>query len=336
MPVPIQIIAEIGNTHEGSLGLAKCFIKATAECGVDAVKFQTHMFEAESLPDAPNPQYFKDETRKQYFDRTSFSLGQWKELKHYAEGECGVEFLSSPFSLEAVDLLEEVGVKSYKIASGEVSNLPLLIKIAHTRKKVLLSSGMSSWNEIDEAVDTLRESGCGELILLQCTSDYPCSPENAGLNILEEMRQRYDIPIGFSDHTLGIAVPIAAACMGACVIEKHFTLSRFMYGPDARFSATPEEMKNLVQNVREVENALSSAVDKDDKAELLKEMKVTFEKSIVSACDIPKGAILKEKHLAYKKPGDGIPARMFRKILGKRSIQEIQSNTKIELSMLER
>lgn len=336
MSVPIQIIAEIGNTHEGSLGLAKCFIKAAADSGVDAVKFQTHIFEAESLPDAPNPPYFKDENRKQYFDRTSFSLGQWKKIKHYAEVECGVEFLSSPFSLEAVDLLEEVGVKSYKIASGEVTNLPLLIKIAHTRKKLLLSSGMSSWIELDEAVDTLRESGCGELILLQCTSDYPCLPENAGLNILEEMRQRYNMPIGFSDHTLSITVPIAAACMGACVIEKHFTLSRFMYGPDARFSATPEEMKNLVQSIREVKNALSRTVDKDDKAELLKKMKVTFEKSIVSACDIPKGAILEEKHLACKKPGDGIPARMFCKILGKKSIQKIPSNIKLELSMLER
>jgi len=316
--------------------LAKCFIKVAADCGINAVKFQTHIFEAESLPDAPNPPYFKDETRKQYFNRTSFSVEQWKELKHYAEEECGVEFLSSPFSLEAVDLLEEVGVKSYKVASGEVTNLPLLIKIAHTGKKVLLSSGMSSWNELDEAVHTLRKGGCGELTLLQCTSDYPCSPKNAGLNIMEEMRQRYDMPIGFSDHTLGISVPIAAACMGACVIEKHFTLSSFMYGPDARFSATPEEMKNLVQNVREVENALSSAVDKDDKAELLKEMKMTFEKSIVSACDIPKGALLEKKHLAYKKPGDGIPARMFRKILGRKLMQEIPSNTKLELRMLEK
>ena len=150
----IYIIAEIGNTHEGSLGLAKCFIKSAADCGVDAVKFQTHIFDAESLPDAPNPPYFKDETRKEYFDRTGFDIDEWTELKRYTENECGIDFFSSPFSLEAVDLLEEVGVGVYKIPSGEVTNLPLLKKIAETGKKVILSSGMSVWIELDNAVKT--------------------------------------------------------------------------------------------------------------------------------------------------------------------------------------
>lgn len=330
----VFIVAEIGNTHEGSSGLAKCFIKAAAECGVDAVKFQTHIFEAESLPDVPNPPYFKGEGRKEYFERTGFSLPQWKELKRFAEEECGVEFLSSPFSMEAVDLLEQVGVGTYKIASGEVSNIPLLLKIAKTRKKVILSSGMSSWSELDEAVQTLLENGCKDLTLLQCTSEYPCHPEEAGLAIVEEMRERYDLPVGLSDHTLGIAIPIAAVCLGATVIEKHFTLSKRMYGPDAKFSATPDEIKLLVQNIREVEKALASNVDKDAKAEELKGIKITFEKSIVSACGIPKGTILEERHLSYKKPGDGIPARMFREILGKKSIQEIAANTKLQWRML--
>ena len=326
------IIAEIGNTHEGSVGLAKCFIKAAADCGVDAVKFQTHIFEAESLPDAPNPPYFKNETRKEYFDRTGFDLEQWKDLKRYAEEECGVEFLSSPFSLEAVELLEEIGVKTYKIASGEVSNLPLLIKIAKTGKRALLSSGMSSWAELDEAVKTLKVNGCSDLLLLQCTSEYPCPPENAGLNIMQEMKERYNFPVGFSDHTLGIAVPIAAVCLGACVIEKHFTLSKLMYGPDARFSATPEEMKVLVDNIRTVEKTLENKIDKDAKAATLSQMKITFEKSIVAACDIPAGTVLEEKHLAYKKPGDGIPARMFREILGKKTMNNIPANSKLEFT----
>lgn len=330
------IIAEIGNTHEGSVGLAKCFIKAAADCGVDAVKFQTHIFEAESLPDAPNPPYFKNETRKEYFDRTGFDLEQWKDLKRYAEEECGVEFLSSPFSLEAVELLEEIGVKTYKIASGEVSNLPLLIKIAKTGKRALLSSGMSSWAELDEAVKTLKVNGCSDLLLLQCTSEYPCPPENAGLNIMQEMKERYNFPVGFSDHTLGIAVPIAAVCLGACVIEKHFTLSKLMYGPDARFSATPEEMKVLVDNIRTVEKTLENKIDKDAKAATLSQMKITFEKSIVAACDIPAGTVLEEKHLAYKKPGDGIPARMFREILGKKTMNNIPANSKLEWSILDK
>jgi len=329
------IIAEIGNTHEGSLGLAKCFINAAAECGVDAVKFQTHIFEAESLPDAPNPPYFKDETRKEYFDRTGFKLEQWKDLQRYAEKECGVEVLWSPFSLEAVDLLEQVGIKTYKIPSGEVSNLPLLIRIAKTGKRVLLSSGMSSWAELDEAVKTLKDNGCNDLFLLQCTSEYPCPPENAGLNIMREMKERYNLPVGFSDHTLGIAVPIAAVCLGARVIEKHFTLSKLMYGPDARFSATPEEMKILVENIRAVEKTLGNKIDKDAKAAKLSQMKITFEKSIVAACDIPAGTVLEEKHLAYKKPGDGIPAREFQWMIGKRIRGSIQKDSKLKIDVLE-
>ena len=323
------IIAEIGNTHEGSVGLAKCFVKAAAECGVDAVKFQTHIFEAESLPDAPNSPYFKNETRKEYFDHTGFDIKQWKGLRRYAEDECGVEFFSSPFSFEAVDLLEQVRVKTYKIASGEVSNLPLLIKVVRTGKKVLLSSGMSTWAELDEAVKTLQNNGCGDLIVLQCTTEYPCPPENAGLNIMREMKERYGIPVGFSDHTLGVAVPIAAVCLGACVIEKHFTLSKLMYGPDARFSATPEEMKVLVDNIRAVERTLGNRIDKDAKVAKLSQMKITFEKSIVAACDIPVGTIIEGKHLAYKKPGDGIPAREFQKIVGKKVLGNIAKNTKL-------
>jgi len=189
------IIAEIGNTHEGSLGLAKCFIKAAAECGVNAVKFQTHIFEAESLPDAPNPPYFSDETRQEYFDRVGFNQETWQKLKTYAEKQCKVDFLSSPFSLEAVDLLESIGVNAYKIASGEVTNLPLLIKIAGTGKSVLLSSGMSSWSELDEAIETLINFGCRDLVILQCTSEYPCPPEEAGLNVLLELKKRYDLPV---------------------------------------------------------------------------------------------------------------------------------------------
>lgn len=331
----VNLIAEIGNTHEGSVGLAKCFIKAAADCGVDAVKFQTHIFEAESLADAPNPPYFKDETRKEYLGRTGFNLRQWKDLKRYAEKEFGVEFLSSPFSLEAVDLLEQVGVRTYKIASGEVSNLPLLIRVARTGKKVLLSSGMSYWRELDEAVKTFKNNGCEELIILQCTSEYPCPPEVAGLNIMKEMKERYGLPVGFSDHTLGVAVPIAAVCLGACVIEKHFTLSKQMYGPDARFSATPEEMKILVENIRAVERALGNKIDKDIKSTSLSQLKITFEKSIVAGCDIPAGTILEEKHLTHKKPGDGIPARDFRKMIGKMIMKTIPANTKLEWNMVE-
>jgi sialic acid synthase SpsE len=325
------IIAEIGNTHEGSLGLAKCLIKAAADCGADAVKMQTHIFEAESLSSAPNPPYFKDETRKDYFDRTSFSLDQWKELKRFAEHDLSIDFFSSPFSFEAVDLLESVGVDTYKIASGEVSNIPLLEKIAKTGKKVLLSSGMSSWAELDEAVKTLQINGCKDLTVLQCTSEYPCPPEQAGINVLSDLRSRYkDIAVGYSDHTMCVAIAIAAVISGATVLEKHFTLSQKMYGSDALNSTEPDEFKKLVDEIRILESALSSKIDKDEKAKALRNMKITFEKSIVSSRPMSKLDILEFKDMTFKKPGDGIPAKDYRMLIGKKLKQSINKNHKFK------
>jgi sialic acid synthase SpsE len=323
------IIAEIGNTHEGSPGLAKCFIKAAAECGVDAVKFQTHIFDAESLPDAPNPPYFKDETRKEYFERTAFPLEQWKKLKNYAE-ECGVDFLSSVFSLEAVDLLEEVGVKAYKVPSGEVTNLPLLIKLAKTGKKIYLSSGMSSWEELDDAVLTLQKNGARDIIIFQCTSEYPCPPEDAGLNVILELKKRYKLPVGYSDHTEGLAVPLAAVVLGAEVIEKHFTLSKKMYGSDAALATEPDEFERLVKEIRNLEIALINKVDKDKKARQLENMKVIFEKSIVAARDIKQGEKLNISMLSFKKPADGIHVRDYKRLIGRHINKDVKKNYKFK------
>jgi N-acetylneuraminate synthase len=326
------IIAEIGNTHEGSVGLAKQFIKSAATCGVDAVKFQTHIFEAESLPSAPNPKYFTDETRKQYFERTAFNKNQYISLKKFAEEECGVEFFSSPFSVEAVDLLLSLGVKWLKIPSGEVSNTPMLEYIAKTGVKVLLSSGMSSWNELDEAVSILKPNN--ELTILQCTSEYPCLPANAGLVTMKQIKERYNCPVGFSDHTLGVGVPIAAVVAGATVVEKHFTISKMLYGSDAKNSTEPDEFKQLVEGIRAAEIAISSFIDKDEKVKSLQDMKITFEKSIVAAVDIPPGTIINETLLKYKKPGDGIPARDYRKLLGRVTSKAIQKDEMFDLSFL--
>ena len=329
------IIAEIGNTHEGSLGLAKQFIKTAAGCGVSAVKMQTHIFEAESLPNAPNPPYFKDETRKEYFERTAFNLNQWRELRRYSEDDLNVDFLSSPFSIEAVTLLEEVGLKAYKIPSGEVNNLPLLEKIAKTRKKVLLSSGMSSWAEIDEAVKTLESNGCIDLTVLQCTSEYPCPAEQSGLNILSEMKKRYgNIKVGYSDHTMGIAIPIAAVVLGASVIEKHFTLSQKMYGSDAMNSIEPEEFKRLVDEIRQIDLAMNSQINKDDKVQELKQMKITFEKSIVSSKEIKEGEVITLDMLKFKKPGDGILAKDYKKIIGMKVTNSIPANHQLTMDNL--
>jgi sialic acid synthase SpsE len=325
------IIAEIGNSHEGSVGLAKQFIKVAAESGADAVKLQTHIYEAESLPDAPNPPYFKEETRKEYFERTAFDQDQWIELKRFAEDECEVEMISSPFSLEAVDLLEKVGLKTYKIPSGEVTNLPLLKKITSTKKKVLLSSGMSSWEELDRAMEFLKKNGCYDPIILQCTSEYPCTPEHCGLNMIPEMKARYQVQVGFSDHTEGLSIPLAASLMGVVVIEKHFTLSKKMYGSDAKFSLKPKEFREMVKNIREVELAIASPLDKDQMANSLKEMKYVFEKSIVTSRPLLNNHIITESDLNYKKPGDGISASEYSSIIGKKLNKNVSKNYKLKM-----
>lgn len=319
------LIAEIGSVHDGSFGNACKLIEAAAACGADAVKFQTHIPEAETLQDAPMPSYFKGEPRFDYFRRTGFSLEQWRALKAKCD-ECGVMFLSSPFSLEAVDLLERLDMAVYKIPSGEVSNLPLLERVKATGKPVLLSSGMSGWAELDAAVAAL--AGGGPVTVMQCTSAYPCPPERVGLNIMVEMGRRYRLPVGFSDHTLGTAACFAAAALGAVVIEKHFTFSRLMYGSDARHSMEPLEFGGLSAGLREIRAMLANPVDKDDLAPY-DEMKRIFEKSVVSAHPIASGCVLAEADLAFKKPGDGIPAARWRELLGRRAVRDLAADHKL-------
>jgi N,N'-diacetyllegionaminate synthase len=321
----IQIIAEIGSVHDGSFGNALKLIEAASIAGADAVKFQTHIAEAESITSAPTPSYFSNESRIAYFKRTSFTLEQWSCLASHALDN-GVTFLSSPFSLEAVELLEEIGIAAYKIPSGEVSNIPLLTRIASTGKPVLLSSGMSSWDELDLAVGTVKDA-CPTTVM-QCTSAYPCPPEKVGLNVLREMQQRYLLPIGFSDHTLGMSAPIAAAALGATVIEKHFTFSRQMYGSDALHSMEPSEFKLMVSALREVRSMLDNPILKSD-VEPYAEMKRIFEKSIVAVRTISPGEKITFEMLAFKKPGDGIPARDYKRLLGRIAKREIMPDQKI-------
>jgi N-acetylneuraminate synthase len=321
----IKIIAEIGSVHDGSFGNAQKLIEAAAAAGADAVKFQTHIAEAESLASAPAPSYFSAEPRMEYFRRTGFSLEQWQILAAHAK-EQGVTFLSSPFSLEAVDLLEQVGIAAYKIPSGEVSNIPLLERIARTGKPVLLSSGMSNWKELDLAVLVVRDA-CPTTIM-QCSSAYPCPPDRVGLNVIREMAGRYKLPVGFSDHTLGLAAPIAAVTLGATLVEKHFTFSRQMYGSDAKHSMEPEEFKVLAQALHEVWAMLENPVDKND-ATPYADMKRIFEKSVVTARAIAAGEAISVDMLAFKKPGDGIPAREYSDLIGRLVKRALPTDHKI-------
>jgi len=329
------VIAELGNTHDGSFGQAKKMIKAAADCGVDAVKVQTHIFSAESLPDAPSPPYFSDESREEYFDRTSFSRDEYLALSEYASQDCGIEFLSSPFSQEAVRFLEEVGMSRYKIPSGEVNNIPLLREVAKTNKPVILSSGMSSWIELDLAVDTLRDNGCDELSILQCSSTYPCPPDRVGLNVIGELAKRYAVPTGYSDHTLGSAAPFAAVAMGATIIEKHFTLSTLMYGSDAQHSMEPGEFTEMVRGIRQIEAMLLNPVNKDQAVNDMLQMKRIFEKSVVTRKAITKGTKITAEMIAVKKPGTGVPARYFDAVIGAIARNDIETDHTISVDDIE-
>ncbi len=317
-----KIIAEIGSVHDGSFGNALKLIELAAACGVDVVKFQTHISEAETLRDAPNPPYFKGEDRFTYFERTGFDAGQWRALKAKAE-ECNVGFISSPFSIEAVDFLDDLGIDAYKIPSGEVTNIPMLERIAQTGKEVWLSSGMSNWAELDMAVSAL---GKDHLTILQCSSQYPCTPENVGINVLYEMTERYGVPVGFSDHTTGFAAALLALHAGATLIEKHITFSKAMYGSDAVHSMEPEDLKLFCAMIREAEAILSHDVDKDD-ISAYADMKGIFEKSIVTACDVETGQEITRDVLAYKKPGSGLKAANYKDLLGKRFSQSLPKDT---------
>lgn len=319
------IIAEVGSVHDGSFGNAQKLIEAAAACGVDAVKFQTHVAEAETLRDAPMPSYFKGEPRYEYFQRTGFSFEQWRTLKELCEKQ-GVAFISSPFSNEAVELLEAIGVAQYKVGSGEVTNLPMLDLIGQTGKPVLLSSGMSTWAELDEAMNTLRHHH-DRITVLQCTSEYPCPYEEVGLNVMLDMKARYSVPVGLSDHTLTPYASLAAVTLGASVIEKHFTFSRLMYGSDARHSLEPNELRDLVAGIRAIDTMQANPVDKDQIASGMSEMKAIFEKSLVAARPIAANTRITRDMLAIKKPGTGIPARRLSNIIGMRATRDIPADT---------
>ena len=320
----VLIIAEVGSVHDGSFGNARRLIDVAAECGADAAKFQIHIASAETLRDAPTPPYFTDEPRYQYFERTAFTLKQWRALKAHCEHR-GAEFLASPFSVEAVEILEKLGVTRYKIPSGEVTNLPMLEAIAATCKPVLLSSGMSSWEELDTAVNTIQRYH-DFLTILQCTSEYPCAYNHVGLNVMLEMKERYELPVGLSDHTLTNYSALAAVTLGASVIEKHLTLSRQMFGSDAKHSLEPAEFAELVRGARAIETIVANPVDKDD-IERLRDMKHTFEKSLVSLVDIPAGVVITDGMIGIKKPGTGIPPSKTQEVVGRTAARPIKADT---------
>jgi N,N'-diacetyllegionaminate synthase len=329
------VVGEVAQAHDGSLGLAHAFIDAIADAGADAVKFQTHIASAESTPAEPWRVRFssQDKTRFDYWKRMEFTEEAWHGLKKHAD-ERNLWFLSSPFSAEAIELLDRVGVAAWKVASGETSNLPFLDRLARDGRPILLSTGMSSTEEIDRAVERIESRG-RPLAVLQCTSAYPCPPEKIGLNLIPFFRERYGCCVGLSDHSGTIYPGLAAATLEIDVLEVHVTLSREMFGPDVPSSLTTCQFKELTDGVRFIEAMAAHPVDKDASAQETAPLHALFTKSVVARIDLPAGTVLRADHLAAKKPGTGIPAARLPELLGARITRDVKADELLSESDVE-
>jgi len=329
------IIGEVAQAHDGSLGMAHAYIDAVAAAGADVVKFQTHIASAESTLEEPWRVKFslQDNTRYEYWKRMEFTAEQWAGLRQHALDK-GLEFLSSPFSIEAVELLLRIGVSAWKIASGEVSNTPLLERIISTRLPIFLSSGMSRFEELDKAVTLIKAQNI-PLTVLQCTTAYPCPPEKVGLNMIPVYRERYQCAVGLSDHSGTIYAGLAAATIGIEALEVHITFSREMFGPDVPASLTTAELRQLVEGVRFIERMKAYPVDKDAVAQDMDSLRNTFGQSVVVVTDLPEGTVLRREHLATKKPGLGIKAEHLYETVGRRLRRDVKANQFLTEDLLE-
>ena len=322
-----EIIAEIGSVHDGSIGNACKLIKCAKDCGADIVKFQHHLAENEMTTRAEAPEHFKSENRFNYFKRINFSIDDFKKIiKECKKNK--IKFLCSPFSEQSVKILEKLNVDAYKIASGELTNFPLLEILARTNKKIYLSTGMSNWNEIEKAVKIFKKN---ELIVMQCTSLYPTTPKNVGLNNIEIIRKKFKKVVGFSDHTDSFEAAISAAILGADVIEKHITFSKKMYGSDAQFAMELDDFKKYVKFIRNTWMIRNNPVDKNNLKKFEKTRRV-FQKSIVLSRNLKKGNKIQSKDLAFKKPGDGLSPNLYKKLLNKKLLKDKLKDDQIKLT----
>ena len=318
---PTYIIAEAGSNHNRDINIAKKMIDEAANAGVDAVKFQT--YKAEKLYSKKAPKFSKDKVNPFDLIKSVELPREWhKELFEYTTKK-GLHFLSSPFDFEAVDLLDELGVPAFKVASFEITDLELLRYIAKKKRPVILSTGMADFEEIYEALNAIRSQGNDDIILLHCNSLYPTPAKIVNLNAIEKMKEEFKIPVGFSDHTLGIHIPAAAVAMGAQVIEKHYTLDRTMEGPDHSFAIEPKELEQMVQHIRDVEEAKGTGEKKLSNQE--KEMYEKGRRSLIAAVEIPKGTKITRDMIIIKRPGYGIKPKHLQEIIGKTAKKNIEA-----------
>lgn len=331
----VFIIAEAGVNHNGSLELAKKLVDVAADAGADAVKFQT--FKANNLvsKSAQKADYQKqttaaDETQHAMLTKLELDDASHRSIIEYCKGR-QILFLSTPFEIESVDMLERLGMPIYKVPSGEITNLPYLRYISRLGKEIILSTGMSDLREVEDALRILESTGTpkSKITVLHATTEYPCPMEDVNLKAMATIQKAFGVRVGYSDHTCGIEVPIAAVALGACVIEKHLTLDRTMEGPDHKASLEPHELKAMVRAIRNIEQALGDGIKRPSASEL-KNIPIA-RKSLVAICNIKKGDLFSIKNLGSKRPGNGISPMRWDDVIGKRARRDFLLDELIEL-----
>lgn len=329
----ILIIAEAGVNHNGSLAMAKQLAGVAKAAGADIVKFQTAKPELVISRFAEKAEYQKAETGEaesqlEMCKRIHLTFDEHAQLKEHCDS-IGIAYLSTPFDLDSIDFLQQLGTPMWKVPSGEITNLPYLEKIAATKKPVILSTGMSMISEIEDALTILEDGGAGPITLLHCNTEYPTPIEDANLLAMQDLREQFGLPVGYSDHTAGIEADIAAAALGAVVIEKHFTLDKALPGPDHKASLSPEELTAMVAAVRKTELALGDGRKHVTESEA--KNKPIARKSILAKRDIKKGETFTPENLTVKRPGDGISPMRWYDVLGKTAKRDFAEDEKIEL-----
>lgn len=324
----VYIIAEAGVNHNGSLDTAKKMVDKAKSAGADCIKFQTFISKNLVSKNAEKAEYQKQQTDEKesqldMLKRLELTFSEFVKLNDYCEDK-GIEFFSTAFDFESIDFLEKLNMKKWKIPSGEITNLPYLVRIAQMGKPVILSTGMSTIEDVKAALEVLYNNGSGEVTVLHCTTEYPAPYRNVNLKAMNTMKEELNVPIGYSDHTEGIEIPIAAAALGATVIEKHFTLDRNMEGPDHKSSIEPNQFQAMVKAIRNVEMALGSG----EKIPSDSEKKTMFiaRKSIVAKRSIKKGECFTEENLALKRPGTGISPMKWFEIIGKKAVKDFEED----------
>lgn len=329
----VFIIAEAGVNHNGNLELAKKLVDAAKEAGVDCVKFQTFIAKNIVSKNAVKAEYQKQQTQAEesqhdMLTKLELSFDEFVDLNEYCKSK-DIEFMSTAFDFESIDFLNSLKMGTWKIPSGDITNLPYLIKIAKLNKPVIVSTGMCTMNDIESAVNALKENGVGELTVLHCTTEYPTPFNDVNLKAMNTIKEEFDVKVGYSDHTKGIEVPIAAVALGATVIEKHFTLDRNMEGPDHKASLEPDELKFMVDSIRNIELALGDGMKQPAESE--KKNMAVARKSIIASKNIKEGESFTEDNITVKRPGDGISPMRWFDVIGKVAPKDFEEDELIEL-----